>query len=188
MELKIMVHTLVLLMIIGLSAHATYTDWKRFEIENYAILFGTPIVWLAIGLGYVERVIITAKLGDTGMIVNESNMTIGLSLISFLVIFAIFYIIPVGGGDMKFIAFVAAYFGIIETMLIFLLGSIFMLVFHFATAKNYIKKNPELFEGLTMWRFRMKKLMKRKVPLFVGMGPAVILFSLLQLNSMFNLI
>lgn len=179
------INIVLLLMIAGLAVHATFTDLKRYEIENYGILFGTPIIWLAIVTGLLERTILHLSMGDTSALVVEKELTIGLSLISFLVIFIMFYIAPVGGGDMKFMAFIAAYFGIIETIIIFLFGSVLMLIIHFATAKKYMKEKPELFEGQTTFLSRTKKLMQRKVPLFAGMGPAIVIASLYYIYTYF---
>lgn len=177
----------ILLMIIGLSAHAAYTDYKRFEIENYGILFGTPIVWLMIGTGMLNKTILTIKTTTDGFyIVENVPLTFMSSLISFLIIFGIFYVAPVGGGDMKFLAFISAYFGVFETIGIFVLGSFFMLVIHFATAKKYMREKPELFDGLTTIRQKILKVMKRQVPLFVGMGPAVIAVSIYFIYNIFS--
>lgn len=188
MNIGFYTNVFLLLMISGLAAHATYTDWKRFEIENYGVLFGTPIIWLTILTGWLERSVLHVKIGEFGLQVVESDLTIGVSLLSFFVIFAIFYIAPVGGGDMKFLAFIAAYFGILETMLVFLLGSLFMLIYHAVTAKSYIRKNPKLLEGIDGFWIKFMKVSRRKVPLFVGMGPGIIVASLFYIYTYITMI
>lgn len=176
MNTQIIVQILMILMIIGFSIHATYTDLKRFEIENYAVLFGTPI--LLIATFFMDKKVLSFTTAPMRLVSKELNIL--TAIISFIVIFVFFLAVPVGGGDMKFLAFLAAFFGVVETFGIFLLGTIIVLLYHLITARSHIKNNPDTFEGLSKSEQR-KILIRRQVPLVVGIGPAVIIASIYQI-------
>lgn len=172
------IQVLILTMIIAFSVHATYTDITRYEIEDWAVLFGTPLILIA--MFFMEKTIMVPKLTPLIHLI-EVDMTIWHSIISFVLIFALFLAIPVGGGDMKFFAFLGAYFGFFDTMLIFMIGTFVVFGYHIVTSKKYERDNPKLFEKAVLKSQRRAVFVRRKVPMLLGVGPIAALFALSEL-------
>lgn len=130
-----------------LTIHALYTDIKRKEIEDYTCIIGAAYSIIITLLGY---------------------NTIGIkeSLIGGAVAFIVFYIIPIGGGDMKFLTFIGLFFGwrmlIPIVFLMYIIGS---LIGVFMIFRNKIR-NPGI---------KLKDLFKTEIPFMLGIAPAVLI-------------
>ncbi|MEG0296797.1 MAG: A24 family peptidase [Clostridium sp.] len=159
---------IVILVLIGM-----YTDIKRFEIEHWVSIIGAVICIAAAYFKLIPHNIYSISISPFEVI--KIPMTVLPSIISGILIFVAFLFIPVGGGDMKVIAFLACYFGVVETIGIFILASIIVFIYGMFTYQSYIDANPELFKKTRTKQQRWMKAMRRKVPMMIGIAPATII-------------
>lgn len=167
--------TYILILIIAiLSIIAMVTDIKRREIDDWVSIVGGFIILGFICFGFIDRTVLSYNLQPT-------QLTLISSLISGLVIFILFLLIPVGGGDMKFLSFIALYFGVGDTLMIFGFSCFIMFFYSQLTNRRYIRQNPQLFDKCNSRAERRKLLMRREVPMMVGICPATIIFLLMNM-------
>lgn len=157
-----------------LSIISLITDVKRHEIDDWVSIVGSLIILLFIGLGYINRDILSYNL-------KPIELTLISSIVSGIITFVIFLLIPVGGGDMKYLAFISLYFGVWQTLFLFGFSCIIVGIYHFLTTKKYIRDNKEIFNKCKNRIERKKKLRKREVPLMIGLAPMTILFLILNI-------
>lgn len=137
-----------LIVITALTLHALYTDLKRMEIENYTCIIGA-----------VYSIIIT--------LIGFNSISIKECLIGGAVAFVMFFIIPIEGGDMKFLTFIGFFFGI----KMFLAIAFLMYLFACVAGIPYAIKARSL---------------KAKMPMMLGIAPAVLLALYLPGNLYFQ--
>lgn len=150
------------------------TDIQRHEIDHWPLLVGIISTIALILLNKVDREVYSWNF-------NLVNLNITVSLLSALAIFVIFLLIPVGGGDMKFLAAISLYLGFYETLFFFGIGCIFTTIYTFATNKKYKETHTELFEKATTKSKQRKILNKREIPLMIGVAPAMVIGLVAQL-------
>lgn len=174
-----MIKYIPMVVIATFSIVALITDIKRNEIDHWVSILGAFICLFFVGYGLDHSIYI---LKFKPLIHFEGiPITLWGSLISAALIFALFLLIPVGGGDMKFLTFIAFYFGFVETLLIFVLACFITFFYSVATRRIYIKKHPEIFEKCGTRNEVRGKLMRRKMPLMIGICPATIIALILML-------
>lgn len=147
---------------------AMVTDIKKFEISHKISIIGGLLILLFIGLGFVDRTILWVNFLPT-------KLTLSTSIISGLIVFVIFLILPIGGGDMKFLTFISLYFGVVDTLVIYILANCIALIY--GVFSYIMKKNKP--EG--SFKDKVKYFFHIPVPLMVGICPATIFLLLINI-------
>ena len=155
-----------------LSIIALITDLKSRIIYDTIPIVGTITIILFIIFDLIHNDIISFD-------VTQIPLTLFSSFLSGIIIFLIFFIIPIGGGDMKFLSFIACFFGVFETLVIFSISCLIILLFSILTTKKYISKNPALFNDKSFIQ-KIILLAKREMPMMIGICPTTI-FALLYI-------
>ena len=102
-----------------LSIIALITDLKSRIIYDTIPIIGTITIIIFIIFDLIHNDIMSFSI-------TQIPLTIFSSLSSGIIIFLIFFIIPIGGGDMKFLSFIACFFGVFETLVIFSTNTIYI--------------------------------------------------------------
>ena len=167
-----MFQNFLIYLLIVLSLFALNTDLKRREIDY----------WVCICTGIIIIIGILTSTFNTKIMSYDFTMVdlnLKISIVSAIITYIIFFIIPIGGGDMNYLTAISLYFGVWGTIKIFLLSNIIALIYTAVTSKKYIKEHEEEFKNCS----KVEKLLamnKREIPLMVGICPSVIIMLILS--------
>lgn len=138
-----------------LTLYALYTDIKRREIDDFVSITGA-----------IAAIIYTA-LGHNAISIKES-------IIGGIFAFVLFYIIPVGGGDMKFFTFIGFLTGVKGVIVITFLSCVFTVLlspgYIIKNALTIKKQHNEQCSKIQM----IRKIFHVEVPFMIGIAPAVL--------------
>jgi len=152
------IFTIILCVFISiLMIIALYMDIKKNNIiEDWVSITGGIIILIFIGFGLVDRNIISFNLFN----LEPMKLTLWTSLISGVLSFILYFLVPFGGGDMKILTFLSLFFGFWETF--FILGEACIIsLLYLLVWKRIIKKEKLAF--------------KQTFPLMIGISTATIL-------------
>lgn len=157
---------IAILVVLGLISFIT--DIKRKEIEPiYCLIAGIAIILLLI-FGTTHRQICSPRL-------QYIDLTITRAIICAIIIFVLFLILPIGGGDMYFLTAISLYLGVAETLYVYCIANIIVLAFAIIKAIIFIRENKQKFieaKGIK----KIKALFDKEYPLMIGLFPALLLF------------
>lgn len=167
-----MIQNFLIYLLIVLSLFALNTDLKRREIDYWVCICTAIVIILGIVTSIFDNQILSYNF-------RPVNLNLKTSLISAIVIYILFFIIPIGGGDMNYLTAISLYFGIWGTIEIFLISNVIALIYTALTSKKYIAEHKEDFEGCSRFQ-KILALNKREIPLMVGICPSVIIMLILS--------
>lgn len=167
------INIIILLTLCSLSIIGMVTDIKRQEIDHWVSIVGAIIILIGVGTRTIDKTILSWNF-------SPIQLTLLSSIIAGLIIFVLFMILPVGGGDTKFLAMISLFLGAYETLFMFGFACIIVAVYTALTNKKYKKENAEKLKKATTKAAKRKILMRRQVPLMIGICPATVITLLLQ--------
>ena len=174
------INIIILLTLCSLSIIGMVTDIRRQEIDHWISIVGAIIILIGVGTRTIDKTILSWNF-------SPIQLTLLSSIIAGLIIFVLFMIIPVGGGDTKFLAMISLFLGAYETLFMFTFACIIVAIYTDLTNRKYKRENDDKFKNANTKAKKRKILMKRQVPLMIGICPATIIALLLQLYPLIRI-
>lgn len=180
MEIIKIINIIILLTLCSLSIIGMITDIRRREIDHWVSIVGAIIILIGVGTRTIDKTILSWNF-------SPIQLTLLSSIIAGLIIFVLFMIVPVGGGDTKFLAMISLILGVYETFFVFGCSCIIVAIYTALTNKRYKSENDDKFKNANTKAKKRKILMRRQVPLMIGICPATVIALLFQLYPLIKI-